>query len=368
MAVDPVTITTAIITLIDALQRAISLLDDFTNAERRVAVIRNDLVLTHSVLQYIRQQLASAREPPTLLIEGDGNPDATVNLRNILRDNVTQLQADVNALTDELEALGGPGRPETRIGRLIARGQVAWRMSYLERMDQSIVSKRMQLELVHNSLKCQTPDRRASDDDILVATFLRQFLPRRESNESLPVPDFEAQQNIARAVRDGNKAKLETLLQHVSPNCHVTVRGRELSPLHLATKRGDLAMVNFLITHGARIDCCGWDEDTPLTLAISHRHAVVALALIRRGANILLADRQERTPLHHAARENLYAVVQVLIHNGADLNAYDTAGRTPLMNAVRRSDREIQPYDTNVLRVLLRPNRQGTAADPALGT
>jgi ankyrin repeat protein len=171
-------------------------------------------------------------------------------------------------------------------------------------------------------------------------------------------------------VSHGDKDEVEALLQNVSPNFHVTVKGheKELSPLQIAAILGDLGMVNLLITYGARVDCCGWGEDTPLTLAISHGHAVVALALIRRGANIVLADGQERTPLHHAARQNLYAVVQVLIHNSADLNAYDRAGRTPLLDAIRRSDREIQPDDTNVLRVLLQRNRHGTAADPTLGT
>jgi hypothetical protein len=205
MAADPLTITTAIITLTNTLQRVISLLENFANAERRVAEIKRDCVLTHSVLQYIGQQLASSREPPTLLIDsggkhtsllnaqiasprktaprlidsgGDsngymgfknaqiapskepptllidgGSADAGINLRNVLEDNVTQLQADLNVLAHELEALSGPCSPETRIGRLIARGQITWKMSNLERMGQSIVSKRMQLELVLNSLK-----------------------------------------------------------------------------------------------------------------------------------------------------------------------------------------------------------------------
>jgi hypothetical protein len=183
MACDPLTITTSIITLTNTLQRVISLLEDFANAERRVAEIKRDCALTHSVLQYIGQQLASSRELPTLQIDSGGNSngyriwtlrnaqaasprewtalfqdaggnsDAGINLRNVLEDNVTQLQADLNVLAHELEALRGPCPPETRIGRLIARGQITWKMSYLERMRQSIVSKRMQLELVLICLK-----------------------------------------------------------------------------------------------------------------------------------------------------------------------------------------------------------------------
>ncbi|KAK0609424.1 hypothetical protein B0T14DRAFT_501206 [Immersiella caudata] len=41
---------------------------------------------------------------------------------------------------------------------------------------------------------------------------------------------------------------------------------------------------------------------------------------------------------------------------------------TPLRGVASRDDREIQPHDTSVPRILLKPNRHGHAADPLLGT
>jgi ankyrin repeat protein len=132
--------------------------------------------------------------------------------------------------------------------------------------------------------------------------------------------------------------------------------------------RGDLGIVNLLISRAATVDYCTRDGETPLMFAISRNHPVVALALIRQGANMRLSDAQGRTPLHLAAKGNLYAVTQVLLNNGADVNAQDADGRTPLMEALCRSDRDIQPHDTSVLRVLTEPRRDGqAAADPTYG-
>lgn len=152
MAVEPITITTAIITLSNTLQRVTRLLNNFANAERTIADIKRDCVLTESVLEYIQQQLDS-KAPPILRIDGSNTQDAGINLQNVLKDNVEQLQLDLNVLETELSALSDPCRPDTRIGKLVARGQVSWKMSNLTAMHQKIVTKQWQLQLVLSSLK-----------------------------------------------------------------------------------------------------------------------------------------------------------------------------------------------------------------------
>ncbi len=161
---EPLALTTAIITLSNTLQRAITLLRNFANAREKLVEIERDITLTQRVLEYLQQQLESS-SPPTLLIDrtdggagagqGTGTRDAGINLASILRDNVVQLQLDLDAFVKELTALGMAWHPETRLGRLLANGHVAWRMTYLDAMRQRIVAKRMQLELVRNSLQTQ---------------------------------------------------------------------------------------------------------------------------------------------------------------------------------------------------------------------
>jgi hypothetical protein len=152
MAIEPITITTAIITLSNTLERVIGLLNNFANAEKIVADIKRDCVLTKSVLEYIRQQLDS-KAPPTLRIDGPNAQDAGISLQNVLEDNVEQLQLDLSVLETELSALSDPCQPDTRIGKLVARGQVSWKMANLRTMQQKIVTKQWQLQLVLSSLK-----------------------------------------------------------------------------------------------------------------------------------------------------------------------------------------------------------------------
>ena len=203
---------------------------------------------------------------------------------------------------------------------------------------------------------------------MLIASFLSRLIRRRQSNasDSLPAPSIQNQENLVRIVKTGTRRELEVVLQRVSPN--FSFGSRERYPLHIAAARGDLGIVNLLISRAATVDYCTHDGETPLMFAISRNHPVVALALIRQGANMRLSDAQGRTPLHLAAKGNMYAVTQVLLNNGADVNAQDVDGQTPLMEALCRSDRDIQPYDTSVLRVLTEPRRDGqAAADPTYG-
>lgn len=154
MAVDPLSITTAIITLGNTLERAINLLNDIQDAPRRLVEIKTDCNLTQGVLSSIRRQLrATEATLPTLHIYGSEDEDAGVNLANLLRDNVDQLQLDLNSLLSELERLGRTRNSESRIDGWMARGALGLRMSYLTAMQRNIVTKRGQLQLVQNSLQ-----------------------------------------------------------------------------------------------------------------------------------------------------------------------------------------------------------------------
>ncbi|KAL2136887.1 hypothetical protein VTI74DRAFT_613 [Chaetomium olivicolor] len=355
----PLAITTAIITLSRAFSQVIGILQDFANAERSIGEIRRDCVLTKNVLQFLEEQLQRRRELPPTIPPGS-NTSASISLINVLNDNVVQLQSDVEVFLRELQSLSRPCRPNTRFGRFLERGQVAWNLSNLEAMRQRIVMKRMQLEVIARTLNDYIPP---------------PPTPRRRSDESGGFPvfpgwplDFETQRQIIRAVWSANHRDLETLLQNASPNFYVKICGRDLTPLHVAAMRGKLDVVDILISHGARVNSRGGNQDTALTLAISHRHPDVALTLICQGANVLLADEQERTPLHIAAEQNMYALVEVLLNHGAVANAADRKIRTPLMAAIERVDREVQPDDTNILRALLRRNQRGEAGDPTIGT
>jgi hypothetical protein len=152
---DPLSITTAVITLGGALTQLQALRESFADAPGIIADIENDCRVTKSVLEATRQRLGSDNLP-TLQIEDDeedGDDEAAkgVNMEEILRANVTQLQLDIGALLSELTRFN-TSHP-SKIGRLIHRGRMAWEVPYLTAMHNKILAKRRQFELVESSLQ-----------------------------------------------------------------------------------------------------------------------------------------------------------------------------------------------------------------------
>jgi ankyrin len=184
------------------------------------------------------------------------------------------------------------------------------------------------------------------------------------SANSRRAPNYNARAQLVEAINKGEKRDVERLLQQVDPNFH-TDGLKELYPLHIAAEKGDLDIIGLLLYYKAKVDCYtqGGERRTPLMMALAMNHPVAAIFLISRGANVSHKDSEGQTALHIAARRNLYAATQVLLGRRADPNAYDTSGRTPLMEAVSRDDREVQPLDTHILRILLEYE-----ANPTLGT
>lgn len=191
-------------------------------------------------------------------------------------------------------------------------------------------------------------------------------IKQRMSKHSVafPPPSYHAQEMLVKAIKAGNKREVEELLQQITPNFQLETKD-EYYPLHIAAQVGDLAMIELLISYGARVDCCAIDGETPLLTAIKNNNPATAKGLIRRGADVSQSNGQGQTPLHLAAFKNLLSVINALLDNGADPDIQDDTGKTPLMEAVCREDRNVQPQDTRVLQALLARSPDTT---PTLGT
>jgi hypothetical protein len=61
MAVDPLSIITAIITLANTLERAVNIVADIKEAPQKLLDIKADFNLTHGVLKNIRRQLKATK-------------------------------------------------------------------------------------------------------------------------------------------------------------------------------------------------------------------------------------------------------------------------------------------------------------------
>ena len=102
------------------------------------------------------------------------------------------------------------------------------------------------------------------------------------------------------------------------------------TPLHLASERGEEAVVRLLADLGADISAAHNYGGTPLQWASNAGHEVVVRLLADLGADISAADNYGGTPLHWASNAGREVVVRLLADLGADISAADNYGGTPL--------------------------------------
>ena len=89
-----------------------------------------------------------------------------------------------------------------------------------------------------------------------------------------------------------------------------------LSPLHHASMRGNIRVVEFLTKQsGVEVDIQDVQESTPLHLAATYGNSEVARILLEAGANCKMLDYQHQNPLHRAAKEGKIKVVEIIMNH-----------------------------------------------------
>ncbi|MGH0169523.1 UNVERIFIED_CONTAM: hypothetical protein FKN15_056963 [Acipenser sinensis] len=133
------------------------------------------------------------------------------------------------------------------------------------------------------------------------------------------------------------KQKLCTL-QNV--NCR-DIEGRLSTPLHFAAGYNRVAVVEYLLQHGADVHAKDKGGLVPLHNACSYGHYEVAELLVTHGAVVNVADLWRFTPLHEAAAKGKYEICKLLLQHGADPIKKNRDGHTPL-DLVKDGDTDIQ--------------------------
>ena len=130
-----------------------------------------------------------------------------------------------------------------------------------------------------------------------------------------------------------------------------------LTPLHVAARRGDLAAIRDLLARGANPDARMADGSTPLHIAALVGKEEVVEALCRAGATVDARDDEGLTPLAMAQDA---AVARRLIEHGADVNTRLRSGQTVLGYAV------VMEYK-DMCEALIDGGADLRAVDPATG-
>jgi ankyrin repeat protein/Tol biopolymer transport system component len=143
-------------------------------------------------------------------------------------------------------------------------------------------------------------------------------------------------QDVFDLFRKGDIPAVKALIEK-SPQLVEARDGDGDTPLHYAAYGQDVALVNYLIDKGAKIDLAGAQAKTPLHIAASNDRREIVGALLKRGAALETRDDYQRTALILCARERGQAATgRVLVDAGADVNAVDKFGSTALELAAWR--------------------------------
>eukprot|EP00105_Crassostrea_gigas_P041590 XP_019925738.1 PREDICTED: uncharacterized protein LOC105335313 [Crassostrea gigas] len=113
------------------------------------------------------------------------------------------------------------------------------------------------------------------------------------------------------------------------------------TPLHIASGRGNDHTVELLLDNKADINSCDTNRKTPLHKAITCGRESTVRLLLERGADINSCDTKKETPLHKASKLGHDSIVRLLLERRADINSCDTNKETPLHKAKSKINRAI---------------------------
>jgi ankyrin repeat protein len=120
------------------------------------------------------------------------------------------------------------------------------------------------------------------------------------------------------------------------------VKGGYGAAIFSATKAGNRAMVELLLSRGANVNANQQDTEgnTPLHMAAMNGFQAVTEALLANQADVNAQTRSGNTPLLLAAERNNSKILSLLLEHGADVNAQSNDGRTALSIAAYRGQVE----------------------------
>jgi len=137
---------------------------------------------------------------------------------------------------------------------------------------------------------------------------------------------------IHKAAYKGDLKKVREIIEKDPSQINIQ-DSRGWTPLQLASGKGHIEIVEFLLNHGADTELENIHGERPLWLAAKFGRYETIKTLLEHGATVNNKDKHGRTALHDAAMWSGEKVINLLISYGADVNARDEHQSTPLHQA-----------------------------------
>lgn len=103
-------------------------------------------------------------------------------------------------------------------------------------------------------------------------------------------------------------------------NRHVSVNNQELTILHMAFQRGNIAIVKYLIEEGANVNDIAKNCLTPLQNAVAKNWIEIIALLLKKKARVNDVENNHTFPLFIAAKNGYCDGIKILLQNGAAIN------------------------------------------------
>lgn len=142
------------------------------------------------------------------------------------------------------------------------------------------------------------------------------------------IPEAERAEALLTAVREDD---LSTATQLLEANVDIETRGYfEMTPLLIATLRGNQEMVNALLAAGSDPMAEDQEGKNGVTLAVLSNKIDLVQQMIDLGVPVSNINDGPKNPLMQAAKLGSVEIGRLLIANGADIYAVDAYGDPPL--------------------------------------
>uniref|UniRef100_A0A913HX29 Protein kinase domain-containing protein n=1 Tax=Strongyloides stercoralis TaxID=6248 RepID=A0A913HX29_STRER len=136
-------------------------------------------------------------------------------------------------------------------------------------------------------------------------------------------------EDVFQWVREGNTFQVRVWLDDKEHDLNVG-DDHAFSLLHWASKEGHFAIVDLLLSRGARVNATNMGDDTSLHLAASHGHRQIVIKLLSKKADVNAVNEHGMTPLHYALFWGYDQIAFDLIRAGGYVNVANKRGLTPL--------------------------------------
>ena len=141
------------------------------------------------------------------------------------------------------------------------------------------------------------------------------------------------------ASKKGNVEVMELLLEH-GAQVNVEDGGRR-SPLHIASRKANICAMKVLLEHGAQVDLLDIYSRSPLHAASRKRSVEVVKLLLDHEAEVNLIDMYDVSSLYIASKKGNIKVVKALLERGAQVDLRDWKGRSPLYIASKKGNVDV---------------------------